>query len=168
MDAPNHPSLQPGLVYYAVPMLVMPTSASASKLAARNRGNTPRHQPYVRKPIATRPKQTSSRPAPIPLPWPYGVVPQPQALIPPHLRLPLYAPPHPLDPKVAIHPPLSPREIFTRQQERQRRRLEALFCIPQFKKVVWDGFAVAMMEARASKSNNATELHEGTSKSASN
>ncbi|KAG6811155.1 hypothetical protein H0H92_008741 [Tricholoma furcatifolium] len=132
----------------------MPAPASANSFAARHRGTTSRYHPYVRRVVTARPtRHASNVPAPVQvrtLTWAGGSIPQRQALIPPHLRLPLYAPPHPLDPMVAIHPPLSPREIFTRQQERQRRRLEALFCIPQFKKVVMDGFFAAMTEARAS------------------
>ncbi|KAG6827937.1 hypothetical protein H0H92_009871 [Tricholoma furcatifolium] len=136
------PVLRPHLVYYFVPVLVMPAPASANSFAARHRGTTSRYHPYVRKVVTARPPRHASN-----VPVPVQVV-----------------PPHPLDPMVAIHPPLSPREIFRRQQERQRRRLEALFCIPQFKKVVMNGFYAAMMEVRASMSDDV--LREGASQSA--
>ncbi|KAG6830351.1 hypothetical protein H0H92_001144 [Tricholoma furcatifolium] len=38
-------------------------------------------------------------------------------------------PPHPYDPIVGVHPPLSPREIHRRQQMLQSRRLVCLFSI---------------------------------------
>ncbi|KAG6813232.1 hypothetical protein H0H92_012869 [Tricholoma furcatifolium] len=133
----------------------MPAARGPSSSAAHHRNTAPRYHPYV---SAPRPTQMAIVPAPIPPPA--NPVPSTRR------RGPFYTPPHPLDPEFAIHPPMSPREIHRRQQVLRGRRLTALFCIPEFHRIVRSGWVTARWEETQKEASMSTDSKDNTSESA--